>query len=798
MNKMFNMNKKIKTALLFFILVTIILASLYTYRRLNLIIREDIILEIKENYESVWLEYGQKHYFNTEVDINNYWLCTAICKEQITDVRSGEKLLNETFYVTNNKKKSESVEIKPPRGYGQSIYQYKIECRNIPSKKCPTNNETYVRKKTLILNYEPSDYQKFIISQAISFFTNISSNIANSERNIDNATNIMYNIDVKFPTSLKEDALKYHSTIQNLRNSENQILNYWDNDDYEQAYDLIINIYNSSEEILENTSLLLEEVNEIVNKHNTIVKLHRKNMRDAEIIREMLKYYPGSIDEFKEDAMTSLALVNINTIKMNKLEDYDILLREAQLEESNINNTMGLFDYKTQNTRADYVDLYLADALSCTVLGCNQTPINYSLSSIDDIKNRCELYDNMLPRFIEAHNITNTNRITYNGTLQYFDIIEKNYIISLLDIINPNLEDRTLINKIWMYKILLNQTIINQTINITINISALHNMSNYTKLYSLDFKPMLDSLENISVYCNRQEPQFSFEKYIVYEQLIPELDLQLVLKNITMPVQKCCFFGKCTECGSNKKNPIILLHGHSFNQKNSAYHSTDIFNQIEPKLEAEGYIGLGIWTFNAEQKNKILENVFLKPTYYITTYNDIFGTNTIQSKDESIEEYSDRLKIIVDNIKNVTNSDKVDIVAHSMGGLVARRYIQKYGSNDVGKLIMIGTPNHGITDRIHSLCKVFGNEKECDEMHQGSEFIKVLNNNYTMPETYLIIGKGCDMQGKDGDGVVTIENAVLNNYKTYYVNGECSGSSLLHNSMLKREDVIERIINIIK
>lgn len=42
---------------------------------------------------------------------------------------------------------------------------------------------------------------------------------------------------------------------------------------------------------------------------------------------------------------------------------------------------------------------------------------------------------------------------------------------------------------------------------------------------------------------------------------------------------------------------------------------------------------------------------------------------------------------------------KVDIVGHSMGGLIARTYIQyPYGyKNNVRKLIMVGTPNHGVS-----------------------------------------------------------------------------------------------------
>ena len=54
------------------------------------------------------------------------------------------------------------------------------------------------------------------------------------------------------------------------------------------------------------------------------------------------------------------------------------------------------------------------------------------------------------------------------------------------------------------------------------------------------------------------------------------------------------------------------------------------------------------------------------------------------------------LKNAIDVMKNTTKVSKVDIVAHSMGGLVARSYIEgdAYG-NDVDKLITIATPQHG-------------------------------------------------------------------------------------------------------
>lgn len=54
------------------------------------------------------------------------------------------------------------------------------------------------------------------------------------------------------------------------------------------------------------------------------------------------------------------------------------------------------------------------------------------------------------------------------------------------------------------------------------------------------------------------------------------------------------------------------------------------------------------------------------------------------------------LKEKIDEIKGICGCDKIDIVAHSMGGLVARYYIQSDNyADDVQKLIFLGTPHQG-------------------------------------------------------------------------------------------------------
>ncbi|MFA6340970.1 MAG: hypothetical protein WCX27_01875 [Candidatus Paceibacterota bacterium] len=53
------------------------------------------------------------------------------------------------------------------------------------------------------------------------------------------------------------------------------------------------------------------------------------------------------------------------------------------------------------------------------------------------------------------------------------------------------------------------------------------------------------------------------------------------------------------------------------------------------------------------------------------------------------------LKSKIDQILAQTGSDKVDIIAHSMGGLVAKYYIKQYGEGRVDKFIDIATPHLG-------------------------------------------------------------------------------------------------------
>ncbi|PHV15872.1 lipase [Janthinobacterium sp. BJB303] len=60
-----------------------------------------------------------------------------------------------------------------------------------------------------------------------------------------------------------------------------------------------------------------------------------------------------------------------------------------------------------------------------------------------------------------------------------------------------------------------------------------------------------------------------------------------------------------------------------------------------------------------------------------------------------IEEFVPQVEQAVSRLCARAGSDRVILVAHSMGGLVARAWLRHYGAARVARIITIGTPHHG-------------------------------------------------------------------------------------------------------
>ena len=263
------------------------------------------------------------------------------------------------------------------------------------------------------------------------------------------------------------------------------------------------------------------------------------------------------------------------------------------------------------------------------------------------------------------------------------------------------------------------------------------------------------------------------------------------------PSPFCCFREECYKCinDSSSNYPIVLVHGHSFNERLSAELSMESFSDMARALDRDGYLDAGYFYRSKYEDSpegylgKINTSIVVEATYYLDSSATEGGSFIYDSKWDSIDVYSERLNDIINNVKYLTGKDKVIIVAHSMGSLVTRRYMQLYGEDSLDRVILIGGPNNGIDGLVLNSCAVFGADTECSEMNKSSQFMQELNN-APVPDipVYNIIGQGCKFEGVDSDGVVKAESAYLDWAENIYVNGTCNGVNIFHVNMIKPTD----------
>ena len=114
------------------------------------------------------------------------------------------------------------------------------------------------------------------------------------------------------------------------------------------------------------------------------------------------------------------------------------------------------------------------------------------------------------------------------------------------------------------------------------------------------------------------------------------------------------------------------------------------FSFIEPTATSSSKVLLLIhgWTGNAKTWSVFLQNI-IKETNLKYSEQWTFVYNSSWSVSKNAEKLADFLS-------TYSNGAQIDIVAHSMGGLVARSMIEQYNGNQyIHKLITLGTPHEG-------------------------------------------------------------------------------------------------------
>ncbi|OFP85652.1 MULTISPECIES: triacylglycerol lipase [Corynebacterium] len=118
------------------------------------------------------------------------------------------------------------------------------------------------------------------------------------------------------------------------------------------------------------------------------------------------------------------------------------------------------------------------------------------------------------------------------------------------------------------------------------------------------------------------------------------------------------------------REPVVLLHGTSDN--------SSTWNELIPVLQEEG---MCVWAFDYGADDVTLQNANPR-------------AKAIADLDESAREIAGQ----IDYVREVTGSDKVNLVGHSQGGLHIKTYTQMYGSAEhVSHAVAIGGNLHGTT-----------------------------------------------------------------------------------------------------
>ena len=101
-------------------------------------------------------------------------------------------------------------------------------------------------------------------------------------------------------------------------------------------------------------------------------------------------------------------------------------------------------------------------------------------------------------------------------------------------------------------------------------------------------------------------------------------------------------------------------------------------------------------------------------------YVDGFNYNALS---EGIPQAAARLGAEVERILSATGADRVMIVGHSMGGMVARYYVQELGGEDtVDTVVTLGSPHHG------TYASYVGLGQASAQLRPGSELLRRLES----------------------------------------------------------------------
>lgn len=742
--------KLFRKATIFAVLLVVVLALYFTVGlQVKILIAEEMNLDLSPAEKSFTVSYDSPPNITFNLFVDNPVTCSFTCVHELKDIGSNVTLSSD---ITSDDDVSMTYTLPLDlRGEGQKLFNYKVSCHNIKTSLCHTNQAEYVKSALLTVNYHlPSaeELQKEFLEDDFSYYLQLVEDCKSiSFYNQQLAKILDVSVNASLNNLVRKESL-HASSLNDL----------WNSFYYYELYSDFSKI--SISEIVKLKSDLLKEQNYLIQTttvFNEGLSLVRNisnisyfqdaflvfNTSDAVLVNSLISELNKTISVLNYRSFTSYDSLSLDLLLLKthyESIDKDYLVKKNMLIEQ-INESRSKYNYYfSQLNRSSFI----SEKINCSSVD--------SLNLVIDFEN------------LKANNTFESNFSALSPTIQ--SKISNVYVS-------------------WLNKKFKG---IDADLDLTLfeQISSANTSINFSNLDPGLLKSIILLPDLYFSYCSSDTKNISIIPLSSQDLFIPPIS---DLKNISLKDNSdiCCFDGDCSTCctaDSCKDNyPVMFVHGHAISKGNLPEESHESFALMQRLLESDGYVNAGEIGEGSEflipegDWGRMIEPITVRVSYYYISYLDLGSYKVRTQRTDSIENYAIRLKELIDLIKYRTGKDKVDIVAHSMGGLVVREYIALFGEDDINKFVMLGTPNKGIEGRVKRLCSVTGASRECTEMGADSVFMKRLDvskNIFQDIKGYTITATGCDMDGEDGDGIVLARNVALNYTTNLKIEGNCT------------------------
>ncbi|MEE9525914.1 MAG: alpha/beta hydrolase [Candidatus Woesearchaeota archaeon] len=765
--------------LLITIVIIVMLAILLAFGTkialyINFIIGNDVIVKLDVDKENLILEHDQKEDIQFISSVTTNPFCKAVCNYEFIDISNNKVLEKDEFTIRPAVPFTKIYSIEAERiGQGLDLYRFDLSCESQKTTLCHTSEIPTSRSQLITVQYTPAEEETQEKQALINVIENKTDRLRFLKGKENQLNQLIQDLSLTYlEEDITEIKISFLKSTGAIEDAYEKLARY--DFDLTENYKKI----DSNIRITENLLLELEiKLQTTINNYNRFI--HNLTTLKQDLIE--LRNNPYTVN-----TMTiNNAIIEFNNVFFKLAEAKDLTFLEAHVA--------SVKEKARKEVLEKQIESDIAYEALCEITGfcaVHSTALQRENQTEFSLNNACSYVEGLRNNYNSLILVVPSN---YPDTPEFWDDIALKVQNIKQNITNDYLDQLGVNNS-------LEEFLSYGSLVSTTDYSA-YNLT-YALFAELRKSPELCILNNFTF---TEINDISLVPIKLEEPIKAELNI-----TIQDPIPQCCVFDDCSDCCTTDdcredKYPIIFLHGHAINKETSAEYSLEGFNKIQDKLEEDGYLNAGSITLFTSTNTPVgilgMPNVPLtfRASYYFDIFKEPENYVVVQAKSESIDTYAIRLKELVETVKYKTGKSKVRLVAFSMGGLVSRQYLNLFGTEDVDKLILIGTPNKGISGDVEKYCPVIGEGLECRDMNENSLFLNKLNR-APLPKlsVFNIIGTGCDMQGEDGDGAVLTKSAMLDGARNFIIDGSCPGRLDLLHTDLRDIDQYPEVYEILK